>query len=38
MPDQPPNRWGRLGSIAFGVVVVAIVALFVYSMIDAWLL
>jgi hypothetical protein len=34
---RPPDQCGR-GSIAFGIVIVAIVALFLYSMIDAWLL
>ncbi|HEX2044203.1 MAG TPA: hypothetical protein VHF23_01100 [Gaiellaceae bacterium] len=37
MPDPPKSRWARIGDIAFLVVLMLIVALFVYSMIEAWI-
>jgi hypothetical protein len=38
MPDPPGGRWTRIGNIAFAVVLVVLIALFVYSMIDAWII
>jgi hypothetical protein len=38
MPDEPPDRWGRLVKIAWVVIFVVIFGLFVYSMVDAWLI
>ena len=38
MPEGPKDRWDRVGSIAFVVAAVIILALFVYSMLDAYVL
>ncbi len=38
VPEPSPDRWARIANLVLGVVVVAVIALFVYSLVDAWLL
>ena len=36
VPEDPRDRWERLGDVALVLAVVAVVALFVYGMLDAY--
>ncbi len=36
VPEPPQNRWERVGNTLVIIVVVVVLALFVYSMLDAY--
>jgi hypothetical protein len=36
VPEPPRGRWERVGSVVLVVVALAVLALFVYSMLDAY--
>ena len=38
MPEPPRDRWGRLASAAMIAVIVLILGLFVYSMLESYVL
>ena len=38
LPEPLPDRWGRLVNVVLAVATLLVVALFVYSMLDAYVL
>jgi hypothetical protein len=36
VPEPPPGRWERFGSAVLVVVALVVLALFVYSLVDAY--
>jgi hypothetical protein len=36
MPEEPPSRWERLAGALFAAIVLVVAALFVFSMLDAY--